>query len=151
KLNSNPTNGSSPALPYTRNIAFTWQRITSILLIFAIALHVYYMRFLKEPHNVSLGVNEHYFVKLGVDPGLYTVAPRLNLALFDKTMIEGMEKEIERQREIPLVETKRFNAALAAKVKIEEELDFKKRLVDAMKEQSPDSSEVIALADSVGT
>lgn len=61
KLNSFATDGSAPSLgSFPRNQAFTWQRITSVLLIVAIGLHLYYMRFLQEPELV----NEQYVAVL---------------------------------------------------------------------------------------
>lgn len=61
KLNSFATDGGAPSLQsYPRNQAFTWQRITSVILIVAIGLHVYYMRFLEQPELV----NNEYIAKL---------------------------------------------------------------------------------------
>ena len=48
KYNSFATNGSSPSLPqYSRNQAYTWQRITSWVLLIGIVAHVIHMRFLE--------------------------------------------------------------------------------------------------------
>lgn len=41
------------ALPYSRNHAFTWQRITSWILLLGIAGHVLQMRFLDQPRVVE--------------------------------------------------------------------------------------------------
>ena len=46
------TDGSTPALPqYARNQAFTWQRLTSYILLVGILLHVYHMRFANYPEE----------------------------------------------------------------------------------------------------
>lgn len=81
KYNSFPTDGAQPAFKtYSRNQAYTWQRITSIILIFAIGLHVYYMRFQREPQEVNKEGTE-YVVTLTDDPGLASVARRLDVQL----------------------------------------------------------------------
>lgn len=77
RYNSFRTDGSSPSLPLARNKAFTWQRITSMVLIVALALHVYYMRFSNQPKEVSSG----FQVELSQDAGLETVASRLRTKL----------------------------------------------------------------------
>jgi len=52
--NAFPTDGSAPALPeYPRNRAYTWQRLTAVLLIFGIAAHVAHMRWMEAPQAVS--------------------------------------------------------------------------------------------------
>lgn len=126
---------NSMQLPYTRNIAFTWQRITSILLIVAIGLHVYYMRFLKQPQELSSGIYQEYVVKLSVDPGLYTIAPRLNLRLFDEKMIEKMEKE----QKLP------FDAPFE-----KPHVNLEKQILQDMEKHKPGANEVLVLADNVG-
>src|SRR5262245_6985376 len=44
--NSLPSDGSTPSLDYPKNRAYTWQRITAVLLIFAICFHVAHMRYM---------------------------------------------------------------------------------------------------------
>ena len=52
--NSFATAGDAPALPeYPRNQAYTWQRISAILLIVGIVAHVVHMRFVNYPDAVS--------------------------------------------------------------------------------------------------
>ncbi len=154
KLNANPSDGASSSLPYTRNIAYTWQRITSVILIFAIGLHVYYMRFASYPDSVDYGVTSEYFIKIGVDPGLYTLAPRLNLMLFDKSMIASAEAELA-PKTLPVVSESLFakpeyNAELAEMTKNEERVALERQFVDVMKRLNPDANEVVAVCDSFG-
>lgn len=77
KDNSRVSDGRTPSLPLSRNHAYTWQRITAGLLIFAIALHVWYMRFHEAPVERKNG----YSVLISDDPGLDAVAKRLNILL----------------------------------------------------------------------
>lgn len=72
---------NSRELPYPRNIAFSWQRITSILLVVGILLHVTYMRFIHLPEERSSGLHREFFVKVSPDPGLKSVASRLDVTL----------------------------------------------------------------------
>lgn len=154
KLNSGSSDGDTCSLPYTRNIAFTWQRITAVLLIIAIGLHVLYMRFLKEPDAVPFGVFHEYFVKLSVDPGLYTVAPRLNLILFDKNMIEQAEQKLQAKPPSrppqQVFEQPSFNEQLAKAVKDEEGIELERRFVAHMLQMEPSQNEVVAMVDNVG-
>ena len=51
--NSFNTNGTKPALPeYPRNHAYTWQRITSWILVFGLIGHVIQMRFIDYPDMI---------------------------------------------------------------------------------------------------
>ncbi len=151
KINSIPSDGTKPALAYSRNIAYTWQRITSILLIVAIGLHVYYMRFLQEPKSVSYGVFSEHFVKISVDHGLYTLAPRLNLTLYDQDMIEKAQKALSKEHpphaEIPPF----YNKGIADEIKLDERYDLEKRFVAAMQDLQPASNEVVAMCNNFGT
>ncbi len=155
KINSVPSDGTKTSLEYKRNIAFTWQRITSILLIVLIGLHVLYMRFLKEPKTVHYGVFSEHFVKVDIDPGLYSIAPRLNLMLFDATMIKRAEDVLKSQAlpllQEPLFERPSFNAALADAVKKDEHIDLERRFVAQMSKLNPAQDELVVMCDSFGT
>lgn len=73
-----------PYLPLPRNKAFTWQRITSVILVFGIIAHVFTMRFLNRPEEN----NKAFDVVVEADAGLATLAPRLNT-----TLILGQSKD----------------------------------------------------------
>lgn len=78
KLNSFPTDGSKPALPqFKRNRAYSWQRITSWILLVAILAHVVQMRFLQYPQEIEKGTQQVYLVKLPDDPGLPLAVSKL--------------------------------------------------------------------------
>ena len=88
--NSGKTDGSTPALgEYPRNKGYTWQRLTSWFLLIAIAVHVYEMRFEHYPVAAHKDGQHHYIVRLSMDSGLYTVADRLDVELFDKAKVEA--------------------------------------------------------------
>jgi succinate dehydrogenase / fumarate reductase cytochrome b subunit len=77
RWNSWVSNGSRPALKYTRNHAFTWQRLTAVVLVLGVAAHVLSMRFLERPQEVDIGPHSRYAVPVVADAGLLTLAPRL--------------------------------------------------------------------------
>lgn len=84
KFNSFNTDGSKPSLPeYPRNQAYTWQRITSWILLVLITLHVVHMRFMEAPISVQKGAEKYFLVRIENDPGLYTLAARLDFNLYD--------------------------------------------------------------------
>jgi succinate dehydrogenase / fumarate reductase, cytochrome b subunit len=82
KGNAHPTDGSKPALPqYPRNHAYSWQRITSWLLLFGILAHVIHMRFLEYPEKVTEGANKYYAVRVTEDARLSGVTQQLHAHL----------------------------------------------------------------------
>lgn len=99
-----PTDGSSPSLPqYPRNQAYTWQRITSWILLVGILAHVIHMRFLEYPTSAQLGTEYQYIVRVGDDNGLYTLSKRLGFELYNQKRIEEVRQKVMSQ---PAVEVK---------------------------------------------
>ncbi len=99
KFNSSRSNGSTPALPeYSRNHAYTWQRITSWILLFLLIFHVVKFRFLEYPTSINFGEKQVYFVRLQMDPGLYSVADRLDVSLYDQEEITQQKAAIEKKK-----------------------------------------------------
>ncbi|MDJ0652167.1 MAG: succinate dehydrogenase [Simkaniaceae bacterium] len=96
KMNSFPASQNKPVLAkFGRNHAYSWQRITSWVLLIGIIAHVGYMRFYMYPVSVNTGKNSAYFVRISMDPGLYTVSDRLNVTLYHKQAIEEVKQQIE--------------------------------------------------------
>lgn len=106
KPNSYGSGGAKPHLPkYGRNRAFTWQRIASWILLFGLILHVVKFRFLDYPTSVNHGQNSYYFIRVDLDNGLYTVADRLGVTLYDASAVEKQQLEfMTRQGEETLVD-----------------------------------------------
>ena len=69
---------------YSRNHAYTWQRITAMILVIGLAGHVITMRFLQEPQVVTDNGQHHYVVALTMDPGLPALTERLGCRLIEK-------------------------------------------------------------------
>lgn len=89
--NSGRGNGSEVSLgDLPRNRAYTWQRITSWLLLFAIAAHVVHMRIIRYPEMIRLGAEKQYIVQVSMDRGLYTLSERLGVDLFDSERITAL-------------------------------------------------------------
>lgn len=82
KTNSSDGKGFMPVMKESRNRAFTWQRVTSWILLFGVLGHVVQMRFLDMPDKVYFDDKEHFVVKLQADEGLYTLASRLGVVLY---------------------------------------------------------------------
>ena len=86
--NSFSNDGSRPALPqYRRNRAYTLQRITSWILLVGIILHVAQMRFIESPATAQLGSEKYYMIELSLDSGLYPLAVRQDVQLYDAAAI----------------------------------------------------------------
>lgn len=113
KLNAFPGEGSRPTLTeYARNHAYSWQRLTSWFLIVAVIWHVWEMRFEHQPAHATVGQQEYYAIPLSVDSGLYTLASRLDVDLYDQEMIEREERRVA----INLLRTDEGNLRLVAAV-----------------------------------
>ncbi len=97
KPNSWPSDGTKPSLNYSRNHAYTWQRITSYILAVALIGHIVKFRFLEYPWSANEGRTSTYFARVSVDKGLYTVADRLGVTLYDQAAIEKEKNELQRR------------------------------------------------------
>lgn len=106
KFNVGKSDGSTPSLgEYGRNRAYTWQRLTSWILLVGLILHVAKFRFIGYPDSLNQGAHSYYFVPLSIDKGLYTVASRLGVELYDVEQVTQERKRLEdRQGEQALVE-----------------------------------------------
>lgn len=81
KNNVHKSDGSTPSLPYGRNRAFSWQRITSWILLVGVIGHVVQMRFVQMPKEVRSDNEIWYTVPLKDDPGLHSLADRLHVTI----------------------------------------------------------------------
>lgn len=97
KMNSFPSGGKAPSLYYGRNRAYSWQRITSWILLVGIVAHVGYLRFYKYPVCVNGGKENFYFTRISMDKGLYTVAERLGVTLYGPEQVAAMERSVPRE------------------------------------------------------
>jgi succinate dehydrogenase / fumarate reductase cytochrome b subunit len=89
--------GRHPHLPeYRRNRAYTWQRITSWILLFGIVFHLIHMRVIKHPVELQEGINHRYTVMISDDPGLKTVAEKLNVQILSKDSKSGQVMALTR-------------------------------------------------------
>lgn len=96
KYNSFGAGGTTPYLPeYPRNHAYTWQRITSWLLVVGILAHVIHMRFIEYPISAKTDGHSSYMVRISEDDGLYTLAERLDVKLYDQKQIQLLKEKSE--------------------------------------------------------
>ena len=159
KFNSGGSNGTVPAMKYGRNRAFTWQRLSSWILLVGIILHVAKFRFIDYPDSVNQGENSYYFIPVTVDKGLYTVAARLGVTLYSAEQITAERKEFEdRHDEQALVDaSKTFEdnnvydhqqqVILTSAQAYEQKLQW----LQVLEKQNVDGSQVVAVAKDFGT
>lgn len=163
KPNSNPTSGASPSLTkYARNHAYTWQRITSWILVIGLTGHIVKFRFLEYPDSISQGVTSSYFVKLKIDNGLYTVAERLKAQLYDQQAIEREKEELNKRRdEQALVnaaeklrkgpDSHTYDSQKAVILTAAQDFEERKAWVAKLDAKPLAAGEVIAVTDNFGT
>ena len=95
RFNSFSSNGSKPSLPFARNHAFTWQRLTALILVVGVVAHVASMRFLQRPIPLDSTTETKYVVTVSADPGLLTLAPELKLMLVTPATLPEILASIE--------------------------------------------------------
>lgn len=99
KSNSTQSDGTKPSLPqYKRNHAYTWQRVTSWILVLGILAHVIHMRFLVYPAMIHQGMEKIYFTPLNEDPGLSSVAKKLNVMVLNQSQLLEKKRELDREK-----------------------------------------------------
>lgn len=165
KINAFPGEKKRPVLTkYTRNHAYSWQRISSWILLIGLIAHVGYMRFYMYPTEVNQGEKSFYFVRIGMDPGLYTVADRLGVKLYDAAEIKEAEQKVDlaeehlaeivqQARKIqesdtePYIYHEHSEEILKQYQMLEDQQAWLKGLTD----RAPSKSEVIAEASDFGT
>lgn len=170
KSNSSRTDGSKPSLPeYGRNRAYSWQRITSWILLIGLIGHVVKFRFLEYPDTLNQGASSYYFAKVSVDDGLYSVADRLGVSLYDqKAIAKERQKLGDRKDEEALVhaaKTLEQKEALGWQGPVATPFDQQKSIifpaaqkyeqkvawVNALSKKTIQANEVVAVADNFGT
>lgn len=159
KFNSGRSNGAAPTLQYGRNRAFTWQRLTSWILLVGIILHVAKFRFIDYPDSLNQGEDSYYFVSVVVDKGLYTVAARLGVELYGPEQIEQERKDLQkRQGEQALLavsktfpETDAFDSQQQMILTSAQTYQQKIAWVEMLEKQKIASNEVVAVAKKFGT
>jgi succinate dehydrogenase / fumarate reductase cytochrome b subunit len=94
RSNSWPGNGASPVQSYARNHRYTWQRITSWILLVAVALHVVQMRFIDFPVEGHQNGKTVHMVRVTRDDGLVSVARRVGATVYEaEVFARGMTSE----------------------------------------------------------
>ncbi len=159
KSNAKKSDGSKPALPeYKRNKAYSWQRITSWILVFLLLAHIAKFRFIQYPVTVDQGKEESYLVKVNMDDGLYTLANRLGVQLFDKQKITEERESVEEEppRSQKTVELTGFsetylNEGLGESLVSLQNIKLKNKLVRALKGFSLKEGQVVASCPEFGT
>jgi succinate dehydrogenase / fumarate reductase cytochrome b subunit len=92
EYNSFGNTGHTPYLPqYRANHAYTWQRITSWLLVVGVIAHVVHMRFIEYPSSAPFGTGHSYMVRVSHDAGLDTLAARLGVTLYTAAEIDKLK------------------------------------------------------------
>lgn len=100
--NSVQTDGTRPSLPqYSRNRAYTWQRVTAWLLVIGVVAHVIHMRFIERPLVAQRGADKSYMVRVDADRGLYTLAARLDVQLLDANEVSDLRAIVRKARSTP--------------------------------------------------
>jgi succinate dehydrogenase / fumarate reductase cytochrome b subunit len=142
--NSFGDTGHDPYLPdYPRNQAYTWQRVTSWLLVVGIIAHVIHMRFIEYPNSAVNAGKPSYMVRVTQDEGLYTLAARLGVQLFTKEEIAKLSSQAptlpQEKPETP--------QGLVKEQEIKQKIDWLK----ALEKRPLNDSDLVAVSNNFGT
>lgn len=160
KSNSGHSDGSKTQLKYGRNKAYTWQRITSWILVILLGMHIVKFRFLDYPHSVNVGTKEEkYLVTITMDSGLYTLTQKLAVELIDYKMQEGMSRGSNQEHraleqaasEIRERESMHYHPQEAMILQTAQKYEEKENLMKAITRTSLQKEEVIAISPTFGT
>jgi succinate dehydrogenase / fumarate reductase cytochrome b subunit len=160
KSNAHKTSGNAPSLPqYGRNRAYSWQRITSWILLIGIIGHVAKFRFIDYPSSLNFGEKQIFMCSISVDKGLYTVADRLGVELFSVESIRNERKAFEQRKgEQALLEVAKsipdsnvMSAQEAMILNSAQVYRQKEAFVNHLEKFHLDSNEIVAVAKDFGT
>lgn len=163
------SDGSVPTLRLPRNRAYKWQRITSWILLIGLIGHVAKFRFLEYPEKVHLASETVYMVKISMDEGLYTLADRLKVKLYDQRAIEKEAAQFQaRSSERALVEAaqalknetidpwtgpipENYNEQKAIILASAQQYQLNSEFISALEKEKLSAGEVIAAVPDFGT
>ena len=165
KINSFKGRGIKPSLPrFSRNHAYSMQRISSWIILIGLIGHVAYMRFYMYPIGVHQGRHSDYFVRIDMDGGLYQTADRLGVKIYDQFAIDSAKAEVRREiadskrleKDIAEFETKegmptKYQPALAELVQRDQVLQEKQIWLQGLEKRKLSKGQVIAEAPDFGT
>ncbi len=143
KFNSFRTDGSQPSLPqYSRNQAYTWQRLTSWILLAGIIAHVIHMRFIEYPASAEMDGQQFYMIPVSRDDGLYTLSKRLDFQLYDQAKIKDFKSKLP-------AKSAEF-AKTAEEMINEQKLDQDYNFANALEKQPLKNSQILIVSPSFG-
>lgn len=142
--NSFGNTGNTPYLPeYPRNHAYTWQRITSWLLLVGITAHIIHMRFIEYPTSAFNAGEHSYMVRVTQDDGLYSLAARLGVQLYTKDQVQELKSNA------PSLPEKQ--PATPQEIVQDQEIRQKQGWLKALEQRPLKSGELIAVSNNFGT
>lgn len=144
--NSFKTDGSKPSLgQYSRNRAYTWQRITSWILLFGIIAHVIHMRFIEYPASARIGEDQYYMVSISRDNGLFTLSKRIGFDLYDAKRIQ------ETKNEFSNLKSPEASSIKSPELLIEEQnIKQRKNWLQVLENFKPNDHQFVAVTKSFG-
>ena len=156
KFNVQDSSGLKPQLSnYGRNWAYTFQRISSWILLFGIAFHVIQMRFINRPEVIGFAEDKHYVVKVSIDKGLYVLASRWGINLIDDKEINEEEilynNRLTKTNKATTIDLERgFDPKVESFFKQKDSLEKEKMYIDKLKGFELSKNDVIASCPSFG-
>lgn len=158
RSNAFVSDGSTPLIKSGRNKAYTLQRMSAWVLLVGIILHVVQMRFLDYPYKYQ----KTYYSRLEMDPGLYQVADRLGVDLYDNGAIGKERAKLQLlTQKIKLVENRRaekmaenrgeYDSEMGAIYESLQHYAFLKEHVKGLESRKLSDTQVMCVSKSFGT
>ncbi len=140
----------SPYLPFGRNRAYFWQRMSSWILLFGIIFHVGQMRFFLKPKEVDWGPKKLFLTPVTFDEGLLPLSVRLQISLFSEKDLSVLQQEKEDLSFLELQFSSEYDPFIQKKRNEEVEKQKNAFLKEALKNPLK-KGEVLAVSPDPGT
>lgn len=150
------SDGTRPTLNYWKNRSYNWQRATSWILLILLTMHIVKFRFLEYPGSVNVGSTPVYYVSVSMDSGLYTVAQRLGVTLYDQDAIDALQQKPIKglsaaAGSVRSQESTIYNPQDAEILQTLQAYEEKQHLAEALAQVKLEPNEVVAASGDFGT
>ncbi len=159
KSNAFKSDGSTPLVKSGRNRAYTVQRMSAWVLLIGIVLHVAQMRIFDYPYKYQTS----FYLPVELDPGLYGLANRLGVELYNSDSIEiergkltQLEQKIQlvesrlQERKEALAKTGEYDPEMGMIYQSLQKNDFLKEHVKGLESRKLKEHQVMAVSKSFG-
>lgn len=159
KLNAFFSKGNTSLIKTGRNRAYYFQRMSAWVILVGIILHVGQMRVFNYPYKYQ----NQFYLPISVDPGLYSLANRLHVELYNPDLIHNQQENLSlfeekmrlvqsrlKEKEAENLKTDEYDAEMGMIYQSVEKYEALKAHVAGLESRNLKQSEVMAVSKSFG-